>query len=124
MRIDRACLIVIGVAALVSGAACPAQEKSVLVRNLEAKQQQVVVTYGTSLTAAGAWVGQMQAALEKRYPGLVKVVNSGGSGMYSKWGARRPIVSSLVTCRIPSARTPSIVCGRRWRFTAFDLRAS
>lgn len=46
----------------------------------------MVVTYGTSLTAKGGWVKQLEDTLNKQYPGLAKVINSGESGMYSKWG--------------------------------------
>jgi acetyl esterase/lipase len=63
-----------------------AQAGAGLVRNLEADKPQTVVTYGTSLTAGGAWVGQFGAALEARWPGRAKVVNSGQGGMWSKWG--------------------------------------
>ncbi|OYV05858.1 MAG: hypothetical protein CFE26_09395, partial [Verrucomicrobiales bacterium VVV1] len=65
---------------------CQASEKSRLVTNLEAGKKQVVVAYGTSLTAGGAWVMQMSAVLNERFPGLVTVVNSGGSGQWSEWG--------------------------------------
>ncbi|MEI6644742.1 MAG: SGNH/GDSL hydrolase family protein [bacterium] len=63
-----------------------AAEKSKLVSNLEAGKKQTVVTYGTSLTAGGAWVGQLSTELKRHYPGLPTVINSGGSGMCSKWG--------------------------------------
>lgn len=63
-----------------------AVEKSKLVSNLEAGKKQTVVTYGTSLTAGGAWVGQLSAELKRRYPGLPTVINSGRSAMWSKWG--------------------------------------
>jgi acyl-CoA thioesterase-1 len=67
---------------------CPAQAsgKSKLAANLEAGKPQVVVAYGTSLTAGGAWVRGLQAEIDKQFPGLCKVVNSGGSGQWSKWG--------------------------------------
>ena len=70
------------------GCAMPgrAAEKSRLVSNLESGKKQVVVAYGTSLTAKGAWVKQLADALDRRYPGLATVVNSGGSGQWSKWG--------------------------------------
>lgn len=64
-----------------------AGESSRLVTNLKAGKQQTVVTYGTSLTEGGAWVGQLQEALKAKYPGLITVINSGASGMWSKWGA-------------------------------------
>jgi lysophospholipase L1-like esterase len=60
--------------------------KSRLVENLEKKRAQRIVMYGTSLTAAGSWVKQLDAILQDRYPGLVTVVNSGGSGKWSDWG--------------------------------------
>jgi len=63
-----------------------ASADSQLVTNLKAGKKQTVVCYGTSLTARGAWVGQMTAELEKQYPGLTTVINSGGSGQWSKWG--------------------------------------
>lgn len=73
---------------LCSAALCHAGEKSRLVRNLESGKSQVVVTYGTSLTASGPWVKQVDDVLQKRYPGLLKVINSGGSGQWSDWGVK------------------------------------
>lgn len=61
-------------------------EKSKLLTQLEAGKKQTVVTYGTSLTAAGAWVKQMTAVVEKKFPQQVTVINSGGSGKWSNWG--------------------------------------
>lgn len=61
-------------------------EKSQLVTHLEAGKKQVVVTYGTSLTAAGAWVKQMTTVLEEKFPKQATVINSGGSGKWSDWG--------------------------------------
>lgn len=63
-----------------------AADQSQLVSNLAAGKPQTVVTYGTSLTAAGAWVGQLRKALDVKYPGQAKVINSAKSGMWSKWG--------------------------------------
>jgi len=59
----------------------PADERSQLVGNLEAGRSQTIVTYGTSLTAGGAWVSQLQEALNAKYPGLAKVINSGENAM-------------------------------------------
>ncbi len=42
--------------------------------------------FGTSLTAAGAWVPQLLAALEQRFPGQVTSFNGAESGMHSRWG--------------------------------------
>ena len=63
-----------------------AAEQSKLVTNLEAGKQQTVVTYGTSLTAGGAWVGQLSSELKRHYSALPLVINSGRSAMWSKWG--------------------------------------
>ena len=60
--------------------------KSRFIQKLEAGISRKIVVYGTSLTAGGFWSGQMLAALQTSYPGLVTLVNSGGSGMESDWG--------------------------------------
>ncbi|HAS83676.1 MAG TPA: hypothetical protein DCS43_13645 [Verrucomicrobia bacterium] len=41
-----------------------------------------------SLTANGAWVKQVEHALNVCYPNLVKITNCGGSGKYSAWGVQ------------------------------------
>lgn len=61
---------------------------SQLLANLKSGRKQTVVAYGTSLTAAGAWVNQLASHLEKQHPGQVNMINSGGSGKYSKWGVQ------------------------------------
>ncbi len=53
---------------------------------LSAGKPQHLVVYGTSLTAGGAWVGQIQADISKRFPGLLMVTNSGQGAMWSTWG--------------------------------------
>ncbi len=65
---------------------CSAKEKCRFVANLAAGKPQTIVTYGTSLTSHGAWVKQLQEVLDKRYPKKAKIINSGGSGKWSKWG--------------------------------------
>ena len=65
---------------------CSGAEKAAFVARLAAGQPQTVVTYGTSLTAGGAWVAQFGAALEKNFPKLATVVNSAQGAMWSKWG--------------------------------------
>jgi acyl-CoA thioesterase-1 len=60
--------------------------QGLLIDKLNAGLPQTLVAYGTSLTAGGVWVGQLQAALETRYPGLATVINSGQAGMWSTWG--------------------------------------
>ena len=57
-----------------------------LAANLAAGKPQTVVTYGTSLTAGGAWVQELQDALGRSYPGKATVVNSGMGAMWSGWG--------------------------------------
>ncbi len=64
-----------------------AEDRSTFVSNLNAGKQQTLVVYGTSLTAGGAWVGQLQKALDERHPGQVTLINSGKGAMWSKWGA-------------------------------------
>jgi hypothetical protein len=71
---------------IISSTLCQATEKSRFVVKLESGKQQTVITYGTSLTAGGAWVKQLQQALNNSYPGKAKVINSGKGAMWSKWG--------------------------------------
>jgi hypothetical protein len=56
------------------------------VQRLASGTPQRIVLYGTSLTATGAWVAHLQAAVQSAYPGLATWVNSGGSGKASGWG--------------------------------------
>jgi len=68
-----------------------AADTSRLIQRLEAGRSQVVVTYGTSLTAGGnsgtrEWVGQFQDWLNEEYPGRVKLINSGIGGASSANG--------------------------------------
>jgi acyl-CoA thioesterase-1 len=51
-----------------------ATAQSKLIKNLEAGKPQVLVTYGTSLTAATggkAWVAEVNNTLNKKYNGFV-----------------------------------------------------
>jgi len=59
---------------------------STLVNCLKKGKPQIVVAYGTSLTAGGVWVSQLQQALNEAYPGLATVINSGQGDMTSRWG--------------------------------------
>lgn len=52
--------------------------KSKVIADLEAGKKQRIVAYGTSLTAAGTWVKQIEDTPNERYHGLVKITNSGG----------------------------------------------
>lgn len=65
--------------------ACAGQG-SQLIANLASGKPQTIVTYGTSLTFGGAWVGQMKEALNQKYKGLITLHNSGKCSMWSKWG--------------------------------------
>ena len=73
-------------AVVLVAASALAADKNALIANLKDGKAQTIVTYGTSLTACGAWVKQLQDALDKKFPGLAKVINGGWSGMWSKWG--------------------------------------
>ncbi len=57
-------------------------------KKLEEGEKQTVIVYGTSLTAGGEWTKAMKAWFEEKYPGQVKFINSGGSGMNSDWGLK------------------------------------
>ena len=70
---------------VILSAVCAADQNT-LIGHLKGGRTQTIVTYGTSLTAGGAWVGQLQSALDRRFPGLAKVVNRGAGAMWSKWG--------------------------------------
>jgi acyl-CoA thioesterase I len=57
-----------------------------LFSNLRSGSQQIVVTYGTSLTASGSWVPLLQAWFHEHYPGLIKIANTAQNGRDSNWG--------------------------------------
>ena len=57
-----------------------------LLRDLAAGRARKIVVYGTSLTAGGPWVGQMQGWLAENYSGTATIVNSGLSGKNSAEG--------------------------------------
>jgi lysophospholipase L1-like esterase len=63
-------------------------EKAGFVEKLEAGEKQTIVTFGTSLTAVGAWVGQLDVLLEQQFPGKAKVVNGAQGGANSAWGVK------------------------------------
>jgi lysophospholipase L1-like esterase len=67
---------------------CQANGSSQLVANLKTGKEQVVVAYGTSLTEGGAWVRQLSGAIDSKFPGMITVINSGGSGQWSEWGLK------------------------------------
>lgn len=63
-----------------------AGDHSNLVSNLKAGKQQTLVVYGTSLTAGGAWVSQLQKTVNEQFPAQLTLINSGKGSMWSKWG--------------------------------------
>lgn len=62
--------------------------QSRLVQNLEAGKKQTLVTFGTSLTAVGAWVDQLATVLNQQYPGQCTVINGAQGGANSDWGVK------------------------------------
>ncbi len=65
-----------------------AKDSSQLIKNLDAGHKQTVVTFGTSLTAIGAWGDQVSTALEQAYPGQATVINGAQGGANSDWGIK------------------------------------
>jgi acyl-CoA thioesterase-1 len=61
-------------------------EKAAFIKSLETGNPQKIVAYGTSLTSDGAWVDQLQEELDRRFPKMAEVVNSGERAMWSRWG--------------------------------------
>ena len=78
-------LLGLTVASFASAAAPPATPR--FITALHAGRPQHVVIYGTSLSKSVAWVPQLQATLDGRFPGLVKLTNSARGGQHSGWGA-------------------------------------
>ena len=72
-------------ASAASAAAPPATPR--FITALRAGRPQHVVIYGTSLSKGGAWVPQLQATFDARFPGLVTLTNSARGGQHSGWGA-------------------------------------
>ncbi len=64
------------------------QETSRLVSNLNAGKKQIIVTYGTSLTASGKWAEQLSNQLDRFYPGQATIINSGAPEKASNWGVK------------------------------------
>ena len=64
------------------------EHKPRFVQHLDAGKKQTIVTFGTSLTAVGAWVDQFATVLEQTYPGQSKVINGAQGGANSDWGVK------------------------------------
>jgi len=65
--------------------------QSLLIKNLAAGKHQVLVTYGTSLTAGDggrAWVNAVNDSLNKKYNNNLTTLNAAKSAMWSGWGVR------------------------------------
>ena len=78
-------LLGLAVASFASAAAPPATPR--FITALRAGTPQHVVIYGTSLSKGGAWVPQLQATFDARFPSLVTLTNSARGGQHSGWGA-------------------------------------
>ena len=78
-----------------------AAEPAAFVTALAAKRPQTLVTYGTSLTAGGAWVKQLQQALDAQFPKLATVLNTGQGAMWSDWGVKN--LDARVLAKKPDA---------------------
>ena len=78
-------LLALAVAPFASAAAPPAPPR--FITALRAGTPQHVVIYGTSLSKGGAWVPQLRATFDARFPGLVTLTNSARGGQHSGWGA-------------------------------------
>lgn len=76
-------------------------KKASFIQALEAGRPQTIVTYGTSLTAGGAWVAQLKQTLDRHFPKLTTVTNSGQGGMWSKWGVEN--LEARVIAKKPDA---------------------
>lgn len=61
-------------------------EPAKLIKALSNGKPRKIVVYGTSLTASGAWVGDLKNWLTSAWPGVVTVINSGLSGKNSADG--------------------------------------
>jgi len=62
-----------------------------LVKNLQAGKPQILVVYGTSLTAGAgghAWVDAVAADLNAKYNNKLTVYNAAKSAMWSTWGVQ------------------------------------
>ena len=68
---------------------------------LAAREPRRIVCYGTSLTAICGYPEALQSELDRRWPGMATVVNSGGSGQNSRWGLEN--LDALVVSNRPDA---------------------
>ena len=78
-----------------------AEQHCAFIKELATGKKQTLAVYGTSLTAGGAWVKQLQDAFNAKYPGLLTIVNGAQSGEQSRWGAQN--VEARVVKKKPDA---------------------
>jgi lysophospholipase L1-like esterase len=97
----------------------PAAHASRLVDNLKAGKAQVVVTYGTSLTAGGYWGTDTKNWLSSFNPGLVTFVNSGMSGKASNTGVAN--LQSRVLAHLPDAVFIEFAINDAAPYNSYDL---
>lgn len=84
--------------------ALPAQAQESTARFLDAlatQKRQVIVTYGTSLTANSAWPEQFRNILQEHYGKKARVINAASGGKDSRWGLAN--VHKRVASRQPDA---------------------
>ena len=81
--LNRRALLALAILSALGAHAVEPEKPAAFVTAL-AEKKQTIVAYGTSLTAGGAWVGQLKAALDAKFPGRATVINSGAGGMWSK----------------------------------------
>ncbi len=74
--------------ATAAAAPTPAENTAAFFKKLDAGEPLTVVVYGTSLTAGGAWAGEMKQWFDAKSPGKIRFVNSGGPGQNSDWGLK------------------------------------
>ena len=91
-RLSARCIVLLAVLAVclscLSGSAAEtAPALANFFKRLRAGEKLTVVTYGTSVTEYGAWVAMVQKWFDEKFPGQVTIVNSGGHGQNSTWGA-------------------------------------
>lgn len=68
-----------------------ASAQTQLIKNLQAGKPQILVVYGTSLTAGAgghAWVDAVAADLNNKYHNNLTVYNAAKSAMWSTWGVQ------------------------------------
>ena len=93
---------IVTLSAMPARAQAQAQESTARFLNaLAAEKRQVIVTYGTSLTANSAWPEQFRNILQQHYGQKARVINSASGGKDSRWGLAN--VHKRVVAKHPDA---------------------